>query len=292
MNESELRQISIEGFPLLARGGQAEIYDCGGGRVLRVAKRPQDFDSIRYEYAIYGLLAQPGLPAPYAYELVEVKGAPAIIMDRLSGRSMLEELASNPLRTAYWGRELARLHVEVGKCRVAAQWIRSTRAKAEWCIGHSQVLSDNNKHAVLEMLQGLPDGEALCHGDFHPGNIILHQGKSYLIDWAGASKGDLIADVAHSYLLLRVVPRLSHVGRLLHMFQVRVARVLARAYLKEIAPLIPFDYKRFSIWLLVNAGERTYHGLPSEQSHLLGFIKRSFHSLSQGKSEEDLYKLL
>ena len=120
MNDSELRQISVEGLPLLARGGQAEIYDWGESKVLRVAKRPQDFDSIRYEYAIYGLLAQAGLPVPRAHELVEVKGVPAIVMDRLSGQSMLRALASNPLRTAYWGRELARLHVEVGKYKPAA----------------------------------------------------------------------------------------------------------------------------------------------------------------------------
>ena len=291
MNKSELRQVSTDGFPLLARGGQAEIYDCGECRVIRVAKRPQDFDHIRYEYAIYGLLAQAGLPAPRAYELVEVKGSPAIIMDRLSGRSMLEALASNPLRAAHWGRELAGLHTEVGKCR-AAPWVRTTRAKAEWCIGHSQILSDSNKHAVLEMLQGLPDGEALCHGDFHPGNVILHEGKSYVIDWMGASRGDLTADVAHSYLLLRVVPRLPHIGRLLHLLQVQVARVLAKGYLKEMASLIPFDYKRFFTWLVVNAAERTYTGLSSEQSQLLVLIERSIYWLSQGKRKEDIYKLL
>ncbi len=59
-----MRDVSTEGLALLARGGQAEIYDCGGGKVLRVAKRPQDFDAIRNEYDVYSFLAQTSLPVP------------------------------------------------------------------------------------------------------------------------------------------------------------------------------------------------------------------------------------
>jgi len=286
------RGLLVQGdeFPLLARGGQAEIYDCGEGKVLRLAKRPQDFDAIRYEYAVYSVLARAGLPVPRAYELVEVKGAPAIIMDRVSGPTMLDTLASNPFQTAQWGRELARLHAEVGKCKEAAQGIRSTRAKAEWCISRSQALPEQTRKIVIDLLQGLPDGDALCHGDFHPGNIILQDGKGYIIDWVGASRGDLIADVAHSYLLLRVVPRLPHVGRLLHVMQGRIAHALARRYLKEMASLVPFDDELLSRWLLVNAAERTYHGLPSEQNQLLAFVERAIPMLD--KRGKDLSRLL
>ena len=292
MHDNGLRRVVTDGFPVLARGGQAEIYDCGESRVLRVARRPQDFDAIRREYAVYCVLAQAGLPVPRAYELVDVGGAPAILMDRLSGPTMQQALASHPLRTARFGRELALLHAEIGRHSVATQEIRTTRAKAEWCIGRSRNLPESSGRAVREILQGLPDGDALCHGDFHPGNIILHDGTSYLIDWVGASRGDFLADVAHTYLLLRVVPRLPHVGRFLHMLQVRVGRALAESYLAQIASLGVLDYRRFSAWLLVNAAERTYHGLPSEQERLLLFIEGSVRWLTQGGKEEDLYRLL
>ena len=289
MSKSEaLRRVSAEGFPLLARGGQAEILDCGDGKVLRIARRPQDFNAIRYEYAVYSLLAAAGLPAPRAHELVEAEGAPAIIMDRLSGRSMIETLARNPLLAPHWGRELARLHVRTGRYRVRAEWVKTTRVKAEGFISRSQSLSEETKHAVLDLLRGLPDGEAFCHGDFHPGNIILQEGKSYLIDWVGASRGDLTADVAHTYLLLRIVPRLPHAPRLQHLLQVQVAHAVAKSYLREVAPLIAMDYRQFSRWLLVNAAARTSHGLPTEQSRLLSFIERSIRMLARGGNERDL----
>ena len=60
MSKSEaLRRVSAEGFPLLARGGQAEILDCGDGKVLRIARRPQDFNAIRYEYAVWNATVGP-----------------------------------------------------------------------------------------------------------------------------------------------------------------------------------------------------------------------------------------
>ncbi len=32
------------------------------------------------------------------------------------------------------------------------------------------------KEGVLEILDKLKDGDTLCHGDFHPGNILLSNG--------------------------------------------------------------------------------------------------------------------
>ncbi|WP_308495210.1 hypothetical protein [Micromonospora purpureochromogenes] len=33
------------------------------------------------------------------------------------------------------------------------------------------------------MLDGLPDGDRLCHDDFHPGNVLLAVDWTAVIDW-------------------------------------------------------------------------------------------------------------
>lgn len=289
MKKAETRQVAIEGLPLIARGGQAEIYDYGDGKVLRVAKRPQDFDRIRYEYSVYSSLAESGLSVPRAHELVSVDGAPAILMDKVEGSSMMDGIARNPFQLAARARELARLHLGLRRFRVP-KGLTPTKAKAEFCINHSQILSDMTKQRILEVLKGLPEGDALCHGDFHPGNIICNGGKYYIIDWVGASCGDFCADVAHTCILLRVVPRVPHMSRAMHLIQKRVGRSIADRYLTSVSTEISFDYEVFSKWVLVNAAERTYHGLESEKEHLHSFIGKYIEVLARGGNQAELYR--
>ena len=42
----------------------------------------------------------------------------------------------------------------------------------------------------------------LCHGDLHPSNVILTRDGPVIVDWFDASRGDPVADVARSSLML------------------------------------------------------------------------------------------
>jgi len=49
----------------------------------------------------------------------------------------------------------------------------------------------------------MPDGGRLCHGDFHPNNIMGPPGHEVLIGWLDASPCEPAADICRSYVLLR-----------------------------------------------------------------------------------------
>lgn len=48
------------------------------------------------------------------------------------------------------------------------------------------------------------DGNVLCHGDFHPDNILMSPRGAVIIDWPDASQGHPLADVARTSLLARL----------------------------------------------------------------------------------------
>lgn len=52
-------------------------------------------------------------------------------------------------------------------------------------------------------------GHTLCHGDFHPYNLLLVKEDVYVIDWMDASIGNPLMDVARTFLLLRYGGRSS-----------------------------------------------------------------------------------
>ncbi|ASI36621.1 MULTISPECIES: aminoglycoside phosphotransferase family protein [unclassified Exiguobacterium] len=52
-------------------------------------------------------------------------------------------------------------------------------------------------------------GHTLCHGDFHPYNLLLVKENVYVIDWMDASIGNPLMDVARTFLLIRYGGRMS-----------------------------------------------------------------------------------
>ena len=66
------------------------------------------------------------------------------------------------------------------------------------------LLDEQLKQALLGRLAGMPGGDRLCHGDFHPVNVLGQNSLPMVIDWPDACCGDPAADVCRSYLLLKL----------------------------------------------------------------------------------------
>lgn len=89
--------------PLLGRGRAADVYDIGGGRVLR--RYRTDHDSTP-EAEVMAHLATHGFPVPAVHD---VDGRD-IVMDRVDGSSQLDDLQRRPWHVSRHGRTLADLH--------------------------------------------------------------------------------------------------------------------------------------------------------------------------------------
>jgi len=89
--------------PLLGRGRAADVYDVGGGRVLRRYRTAHDSGP---EAAIMAHLAGHGFPVPAVHD---VDGRD-LVMDRVDGPSQLDDLTRRPWRAGAHGRTLAELH--------------------------------------------------------------------------------------------------------------------------------------------------------------------------------------
>ena len=263
--------VRVSDLELIARGGQSDIYAFGEGRVLRVARRERDYDRLRYEFRVYAYLGQRQAPVPRAFDLLDADGAPAISMERISGATMMDRIRKNPLGAKKVARELARLHAGILQFG-ADPPIYDCKETARFCVSRSDLLPEGAKACILSVVDQLPEGRNLCHGDFHPGNIIRMNDKDVIIDWSAASRGDFHADVAHTYLLLKNVARVPHIGRIMHALQKRIGSAVASTYLQSMGREMRVDVGLLSRWLLVKAAERTYYGLPSEKARLVQFI--------------------
>ena len=151
----------------LAAGRSADVYDLGGGRILR--RYHDRARSAAGEAEVISWAGTHGVPVP---EVFDVAG-PDIVMEKVDGPTMLADLARRPWRLLRHAARLARLHQQV--------------------------------HAVpgLSRLRApFGDGGALLHLDLHPENVLLSSQGPVLIDWEGAGRGPAEADLAYCWVVV------------------------------------------------------------------------------------------
>lgn len=149
----------------LAAGRASEIFDLGGGRVLRRFRAGGDPER---EALVMEHAHDLGYPVPRVLEV-----APdALVLERIEGRTMLEELRRHPWTLRPHAAMLAQLHQRLHE---------------------------------LSAPPGLPavsDGDRLLHLDLHPDNVMLSPSGPVVIDWTNARRGDPPLDVSLTWVIV------------------------------------------------------------------------------------------
>ncbi len=184
----------------LALGRTAEIYAWEEGRVLKLFFDWFELGDIEFEQKLNNNIHASGLPVPAPGEIIQVNGRNGLIYARIDGLNMWETLGKQPWRLMEFARTTAKLQAEM-HANPTRPNIPSQRHRLEYKILHAEILPQALKEAALAELAWLPDGESICHGDFHPGNILITCKRAVVIDWIDASIGNPLADVARSSII-------------------------------------------------------------------------------------------
>jgi uncharacterized protein (TIGR02172 family) len=186
----------------IALGRTAKVYAWGSSQVLKLFHDWMPLYAIEYEAQIARAVHTTGLPVPAVGEIVEIGDRLALVYERVDGLPMDRVLAKKPWKFFPFTRLLAQLHVDIHASSIIPD-IPAQKRRLKQRIQETDVLPDDLKDAVLNTLRQMPDGERLCHGDFHPQNVLMTQQGPVIIDWTDATRGDPIADVARSSIILQ-----------------------------------------------------------------------------------------
>ena len=232
--------------PFIGRGYIAEVFEYGEGRVLKLLFDEDGGEAAKREAHITSAAVEAGLPAPKIWEMLTVNGRPGIVMERVEGPTMMRWGTTFPWRIYTGAKMMARLHAEVHS-KIGA-YIPDLRDRLRGRIEESEVVEDDLKSAALERLESLPDGDSICHGDFHPDNLIMTKTGPAIIDWEFGAKGVPEADIARTVVLVQSgIPLVSGVRRAV----IEGARkVFLSIYLKEYFRITGMTWDEVTPWLL------------------------------------------
>lgn len=282
-------EYNLKDLKMIAQGGQAEIYDIGDNKLLRVLINPNDEKFLKNEMETMNELKKSGICVPEVYEYLKVDNRPALVIEKISGDSLLIYLMKHPFKIKKEIQSFAALHVEISKISPINNLYKS-KVRAKYLIERSDLPDTELKNFVLNLLDDLPEGNSICHGDFHPGNILRSGDKNYIIDWFGAYSGNILCDAAHTYILMKNVPRLPGASNSKYKIMKFMGNMLASEYINTFYKLYKFNWGEFSKWMVVMAAERTNYGMQSEKPALVKFIRCCCERSNNGVSAEKWYK--
>jgi len=273
LNETrELRKV--------AEGREAEMFAWEDGSILRLMREPGADGRNQGQAAAMEAARSRGVRVPAVLGATTVVGRPGLIMERIDGPDLLTLIGRRPWTVFRVARICGEVHAQLHEVQ-APRVIPPLKEALKRRIPAAGPLPPHLAEFALRALDGLPEGDALCHGDFHPGNILLAGAEPVLIDWTNATRGDAAADVARTRMMLRlgeappgspfVLRALALVGR----------NLLLSQYLRSYRRLRPLDMDAVKRWEIPIAAARLAEGIEEEVSRLLAFLERAAARLKQ-----------
>jgi aminoglycoside phosphotransferase (APT) family kinase protein len=233
---------------LVGRGFCSDVYPWGDGRVLKLFHDRVARAKAEHEYRVTRAVHAAGLPAPAAYDLVEVGGRCGIVFERVDGPSLFEHVQARPWALFDAVRLLAELHARIHNCEATAELPSQREWVAEGIAAGD--LAEADKQAALRRLEALPDGGAVCHGDFHPANVLLGPRGPVVIDWDTATRGHPLGDVACTARLIRTAGLPPWAPGYMHMILRGTRPLIHRAYLKQYLRLGSGTRREIDAWMV------------------------------------------
>ena len=192
--------MSIELGSPLGAARKRKSTSIGPGWVVKLTRWRRDHAPARREDAILRALAPTGL-APAPGGVVEIEGRWGVVMEHVAAPGARRTAE----RTGWSGRGAG--GDAAAAPAGARMWLRrrvchSSRIDSTRNISGTRLLDETTRRRLLDALAALPDGDRLCHGDFHPYNIMGSGDDARIVDWLDASAADPAADVCRTFVLI------------------------------------------------------------------------------------------
>jgi aminoglycoside phosphotransferase (APT) family kinase protein len=272
--------------------------------VARVPAAAARYDMVRDDSAVQSWAAARGYPAPEVLGVLapgEALPSPVQMMARVPGVPLIGAASDRPWRLPELMVRLGAVHAELHRLgsppqdahpgEVPDTWLRLARHLAESANAGEFAASLRKIELVRDRLEVADP--VVCHGDFHPLNVLAAPGGSalHVIDWTNVGVGDRHGDISWTLLWFQIaaVAPSRQADRVLMRV---LRRRLQRAYLTGYRRVLPVDRERVRLWRPVSllriwsaaeASQRGFFGSePRLPAGLIGWAAREFHRTAAG----------
>ena len=270
----------------IGEGRTAEVFAWGSGRVLKLYRVGFARDRAAEELRVARLVSAAGLAAPAVYDadspdsVLEEDGRFGILAERIEGVSMLREMARRPWLLRHYSRQFARLHATMHSTRIPSL-PKQRRAIGRAIDRAAETAGPRLAKRARDALARLPDDDVVCHGDFHPDNVLLSRRGPVIVDWEPVKSGAAAADVARTVLLARYGGFPPGTPWRVRAPIALARRLFLRLYLREYTRITGMPWRDVEAWIGVMVVARIAERIPHEANVLLRAAMRQLGSVPE-----------
>ena len=207
----------MNNLEIIGEGATTKVYRDGNKAIKMYVNPPPG--EVENEAELQSYAVKAGLPVPLVFGVRKVsESMTALDMEYIAGMPLLHKGMDKDERFAAI-QTLVKLQCEVHA--IDAHRLPAQRDRIAWKINRNIYIEADVKKRLFALLDSLDtQSNKLCHGDFHPLNILYDGKKYWIIDWVDASSGSPLADACRTYVIFK-------------QFLLRMAGIYLRSFCKE-----------------------------------------------------------
>jgi Ser/Thr protein kinase RdoA (MazF antagonist) len=256
---------------VIGRGRTAEVYKWGDEQALKLFHDDLPEARVRQESRVAAVLSALAVPAPRFDGAIEIAGRRGLLFERVAGPTMLALLVRRPWLVAQLAQQFADLHLRIHH-QVGSD-LPPQRAYLAGLIAAAPDVPSDVRQGALKRLSSLPEGTGVCHGDFHPDNVLMAGHGPVVIDWMAAVRGEPAADVARTLLLLEQASLPPGTSPIVATLVQAFRRFFARRYWRQYSGRSSLAQAQLALWRLPLLVARLGEGpTPDERQRFLRLL--------------------
>ena len=187
-----------------------------GEKCIKVFDESYSKQDVLNEALNQARVEETGLRIPKILEVTMVDGKWAIVTEFIEGKTLAHIMADDPDNKDKYIELLVDLQLEVHSKTCPLLNKLKDNMSRKVCLTD---LDATTRYDLYTRLDSMPKHNKICHGDFHPANIIITEdGTPYIIDWSHATQGNASADAAITYLNFRLADDTEGAKKYLALF--------------------------------------------------------------------------
>ena len=210
---SRLREISIEGAPLIGEGAHSKVYRIAEDTIVKVYRPFVSLDEIQKEKELSRWALIKGLPTAISFDIVRVGDNYGVVYELLNAKASVDYIKESEQNFENYVRKSVELMNRIHGIEVTVGELPDMKTKhlrmAQNC---SEELSAEQFERLMDLIQKVPDSHTLLHGDYHLNNLMVVDDELMLIDMETLCVGDPIFELATIYNSYCQFPSISEMA--------------------------------------------------------------------------------
>lgn len=246
-------------------GATADVYTYGSGKIVKIFHDYLGKGHAIHEWKANHAAELTGFPVPKNYGICQIHGTgndkiddcQALIQEKIDGISVMKQVLMNTNEEDSLKLISKVVEMQVKMHKIVAEQLEIPNQKEVFkgLIKAAPLLDELEKDKLYAILNSLPTGNKLCHGDYHFDNIMIRNNELVCFDWCDITCGNPTGDLARSLLIFLGEATPESIPKEVLEMTIRMQKVVYEEYIKLYTDFGGI-YDHLDDWMAIVAASR------------------------------------